>query len=159
MIELRIIGQPVGKGRPRFIRATGRTYTPKETVLAENRVRDSWVTAGSPTLEGPLHMTVEAVLARPKNHWRVDGSLSAAGVRTPWPLRTPDLDNVWKLCADSLNKRAYRDDSQIVTGDMVRRWAHPGEDAHTRVVIDHVRAPGSVVAVTPIAPHGLKRAA
>ncbi len=35
-----ILGEPVPKGRPQFNRKTATAYTPKNTVQAENRVRE-----------------------------------------------------------------------------------------------------------------------
>ena len=35
MIRIIVDGPPIGKGRPRFIRATGRAYTPVKTVNYE----------------------------------------------------------------------------------------------------------------------------
>ena len=32
VLDVVIPGQPVGKGRPKFVRATGRAYTPKGTA-------------------------------------------------------------------------------------------------------------------------------
>lgn len=133
-IELRIDGQPRGKGRPRFSPQGGRVYTDSATVLAEGRIRGAWLEAGSPRLpDGPVRMTVIAALERPKNHWRRGGTLSAAGQRSAAPTRKPDLDNLVKLIADSLNRLAYRDDADIVDCRIVKRWCNPGESEHTVV--------------------------
>lgn len=132
-IELRIDGQPRGKDRPRLGRG-GRVYTPSATVLAEGRIRGAWLEAGSPRLpDGPVQMTVIAALERPKNHWRRDGTLSAAGERSAAPTRKPDVDNLVKLIADSLNRLAYRDDAEIVDCRVVKRWCNPGETEHTLI--------------------------
>jgi Holliday junction resolvase RusA-like endonuclease len=136
VIELVIPGEPKGKGRPKFVRATGRAFTPKPTRLAEEFVRQVWMRAGSPRLdEGPLAVEVEVVLARPQGHRRRDGSLGAVGLRSPWPTKRPDWDNVAKLVADSLNGLAYRDDAQIVDARVVKRWAGANEVEHTRIVV------------------------
>ena len=133
MIELVIPGQPTGKGRPRFTKQ-GRAFTPAKTKLAENRVYLAWLEAGQPRLEnGPLSMRVDFILTRPQNHWKVDGTLSAAGQRAHWPTKKPDVDNACKLIADALNGCAFRDDAQIVWLECVKRWANPGEDEHTKV--------------------------
>lgn len=142
MIEFTVPGTPQGKARPRFNRVTGTTYTPKETQQAERLVQAHWMAAGRVTLDGPLSFHVEAVMARPKDHWKKDGTLSAGGERSPWPLKVPDVSNVLKLVEDALNELAYRDDALIVHASGTRRWANPGEHEHVRVVIrqveDHV---------------------
>jgi hypothetical protein len=47
-LTLVIPGTPVAKGRPKFVRATGRTYTPAKTKAAETRVYLAWQDAGEP---------------------------------------------------------------------------------------------------------------
>jgi Holliday junction resolvase RusA-like endonuclease len=133
-IELLIPGPPTGKGRPRF--ANGRTYTDKGTQLAEARVQRAWEEVGSPRLhDGPLYLRIWIGVERPKGHYKRDGSLSTEGLRHPFPTRRPDLDNVVKLIADSLNGLAFHDDSQIVTVLADRSWS---TDAQTVVSIDEL---------------------
>jgi Holliday junction resolvase RusA-like endonuclease len=138
MTELRLIipGAPTGKGRPRFVRSTGHAHTPTATRTAEARVANAWENAGAIRLpDGPLSCRIEAVVARPGSHWRVNGTLSAAGQRSLWPTKKPDLDNIIKLVGDSLNNLAYRDDADIVQVCAVRRWCNPGERDHTLIVL------------------------
>lgn len=141
--ELRVDGTPIGWQRAR-IDTRGRRprhYNDHKTRLGESRVRVAWIDAGSPTVgDGPIAVEVEVVLERPNSHYRVDGSLGAAGERNPWPARKPDVDNVVKLVLDALNttrtrQGAYRDDAQVVHAWVVKRWANPGEGEHTRVVV------------------------
>lgn len=135
---LHIDGPPVGKGRPRLSTRGGkpRTHTPAATIRAENRVQLAWIEAGRPRLpDGALTITATVVVARPQAHWRKNGTLTTAGQRTPWPCRTPDLDNVLKLIADALNQHAYRDDAQIVDAHITRRWAQADEFEHITVRI------------------------
>lgn len=128
-----VLGSPRGKGRPRFVRATGRTYTDAATTTAEHRIQGEWIAKGRPYLTGALRMKVTLYLARPHGHFKVDGSLSKAGQRAVWPLRTPDCDNALKLVADSLNGLAYRDDKQIVEAIVERRWAPAGASEGTTI--------------------------
>lgn len=133
-IDLTVPGQPRGKGRPKFVRATGRAYTDKKTVNAEGEIVDAWNRAGAVRLpDGPLELDVTAVLERPQGHWKRDGSLSTAGVRSVWPVKKPDVDNIVKLVMDALNGKAYRDDALVVHSVLWKRWANPGETAHLRV--------------------------
>lgn len=140
-IELRIDGKPTGKGRPRFGKG-GRVYTDDRTLSAEQRARDAWHAAGQPRVpDGPIAMTVEIVVARPQNHWRASGDLSAAGIRAPWPVRKPDVDNALKLIADAYNGLLYRDDVDIVHCWVLRRWCNPGEHDHTIVCVRPMPVP------------------
>ena len=113
MIEIRMDGQPIGKGRPRFVRATGRTYTPEKTARYEDRL--AWaaqaVMAGRALLTGPLNVTVIAYLEVPASRskkWRAE-----ALVDEHKPTTKPDADNIAKLL-DALNKIVWVDDAQIV---------------------------------------------
>ena len=131
-----IPGGARGKGRPRFNPHTGHAHTDQATRAAEARVIVAWQHAGEPDLgDGALAMDLEVVVVRPGSHFRVSGELSAAGLRAPRPLKTPDLDNVLKLVADALNKHAYKDDKQLVEVAARRRWAGPGEREHVRVLL------------------------
>jgi Holliday junction resolvase RusA-like endonuclease len=113
VIEIRMDGQPIGKGRPRFVRATGRTYTPEKTARYEDRL--AWaaqaVMAGRPLLTGPLNVTVIAYMEVPASRskkWRTE-----ALVDEHKPTTKPDADNIAKLL-DALNKIVWVDDAQIV---------------------------------------------
>jgi Holliday junction resolvase RusA-like endonuclease len=116
-------GRPYGKGRPRF--AQGRTYTPHETIVAEQAIRGAWETAGATRLpDGPVALEITLGVVRPRGHFKKDGTLTAEGWRHPWPARQkPDVDNALKLIMDSLNGWAYTDDVQVVDVHVMRVWA------------------------------------
>lgn len=114
-ISFTVPGPPQGKARPRFIRATGHTYTPESTVLYENLIKTEYALqchgARFPD-DAYLCMTVDA-------YYEVPASASGKRKAEMWegrvrPTKKPDADNVLKCVADALNKLAYRDDSQIV---------------------------------------------
>lgn len=118
-IKFTVLGEPQGKGRPRFGGKTkdGRpiTRTPEQTVLYENLViteyRQQCGTAKFPD-NAMLDMRIMAYYAIPasaskkKQRQMEDGTLR--------PAKKPDMDNIIKIVADSLNDVAYRDDAQIV---------------------------------------------
>lgn len=143
-VHLRIPGEPRGKGRPRFVKATGRTYTDAQTMSAEQRVQGEWIAAGRPVIDGPVSMSVELVMRRPAAHLRLDGSLSALGSRSLWPTKRPDIDNVWKLCADALNGLAYPDDALIVEASVLKRWAVRDECPCTIIVLEPAGVPWTI---------------
>ena len=123
---LRIPMIPVGKGRPRFQRSTGRTYTPAQTESAEAQIRYAWIEAGRPRLpdDTPISMRITAHIPRPAGHFKKDGQLSAAGVRAGdwWSRKKPDVDNAAKLIMDALEGFAYRSDACIVSLHAVKLW-------------------------------------
>lgn len=110
MISFTVPGEPVAKGRPRFVRATGRAFTPKKTETYEGIVADHAAKAmsGSEPFEGALRLTVRAVYLVPQS-WSAKRKREAR-----WKTSKPDADNLAKIVKDALNKLAYRDDAQIV---------------------------------------------
>ena len=110
MIAFTVPGEPVAKGRPRFVRATGRAFTPKKTETYEGIVADhaARVMDGREAFEGPLRLTVRAVYLIPQS-WSAKKKRAAF-----WKTSKPDADNLAKVVKDALNKIAYRDDAQIV---------------------------------------------
>lgn len=122
LIEIRMDGTPVGKGRPRFSRATGHTYTPEKTARFEERL--AWtaqgVMAGRPLLDGPLAVSVFAFMDIPKSkpkRWREDALANRIH-----PTSKPDADNIAKML-DALNKVVWVDDSQIVYLAVHKRYS------------------------------------
>ena len=151
-ITLVVAGKAVGKGRPRFDPRTRRAYTDSTTRLAERRVQAEWIAAGRPRLpDGAIVMTIEIAVARPQSHLRTNGELNAAGLRAPWPLRKPDVDNAAKNFADALSGLAFRDDKDIVHLWVLRRWCQAGEHEHTLIRLRPAPEPAAQVqAVTPL---------
>ncbi len=106
---------PVAKGRPRFVRATGRTYTPKATENAEQAVRDALQDAypEHAAFDTTLALFVEAYIYPPKTLCKKKNMPLIEAEVMPVPTR-PDVDNYAKLVMDALNKGiAYRDDSLV----------------------------------------------
>lgn len=109
-----LAGVPAGKGRPRFVRATGHAYTPDKTRRYESDLRYAGQEAmkGRPPFAGPVRMTVEAFLPVPASWSEKKRRAALAGL--VYPTSRPDLDNYEKAAADSLNEIVFRDDSQVV---------------------------------------------
>ena len=153
-VTFHVPGPPTGKARARFNTKTGRAFTPTKTVNAESHIALCWQQTGADRLEnGPVFLQIVAVLDRPRSHYTKAGDLNAAGRANWWCLRKPDLDNIVKLVADSLNGVAYRDDAQIVVIDAHRRWAQDGEQAGLTITV----APATTEAVPAV--QGLREAA
>lgn len=114
-VRFTILGEPKGKGRPRFCRNTGHAITPKDTVNYETLVRMEYGVAYSDFKfpdDAMLDMRIKAFYSIPKSASKKKrASMLANEIR---PTKKPDMDNVVKVVADSLNQVAYRDDTQIV---------------------------------------------
>lgn len=114
-VRFTILGEPKGKARPSFCRNTGHAITPKDTVNYETLVRMEYGVAYSDFKfpdDAMLDMRIKAFYSIPKSASKKKrASMLANEIR---PTKKPDMDNVVKIIADSLNQVAYRDDTQIV---------------------------------------------
>lgn len=110
-----ILGEPCGKGRPRFSTKTGRTYTPQKTQNYENLVKMQYALdfgADRFSDKAMLDMSIMAYYGIPKSASKKKQEDMRLGIVRP--TKKPDMDNVVKIIADSLNGVAYHDDTQIV---------------------------------------------
>lgn len=121
MIRFTIPGPARGKGRPRFVKATGRTYTPEQTASYENLVRlaAEKAMAGRPPLEGPMELRLHMLKAIPAS-WSKGKQAKAV-----WVVTKPDFDNHLKIVADAMNRIVYGDDVQIALVSYSKRYGQP----------------------------------
>lgn len=112
-----IHGKPFGKQRPR-VTCKGefsKAYTPKETITYENLVKveyDAQTGGYRFPDDAMLDLRILAFYEIPKSTSKKNRQKMLDGVIRP--TKKPDMDNVMKVIADSLNAIAYRDDTQIV---------------------------------------------
>lgn len=131
-----IPGPPKGKGRPRFARQAGIAFTPKDTVMYENLVKNyfrvsypDWV----PT-DKPIMIYIEAGYPIPKSMPK--GKQERARDQRLSPAKTPDWENIGKIISDALNQLAYKDDRQIVDGRVRKVYTEAPETAVVIKVMD-----------------------
>ena len=114
-IRFTVLGEPKGKGRPRFNTRTGHAITPKDTVNYESLVRLEYAQQTNGFRfpdDAMLDMRIVAYYGIPKSKSnKVKEKMRTHQIR---PVKKPDMDNVVKVIADSLNQVAYKDDTQIV---------------------------------------------
>lgn len=114
-IRFTVLGEPKGKGRPRFNTRTGHAMTPKDTVNYESLVRLEYAQQTDSFRfqdDAMLDMRILAYYSIPQSKSKkVKAAMLNNEIR---PTKKPDMDNVVKIIADSLNQVAYRDDTQIV---------------------------------------------
>lgn len=114
-IEVTILGEPKGKGRPRFNTRTGHAMTPTDTVNYETLVKMEYTeqTGGYRFPDDAmLDLRILAYYSIPQSKSKKIREQMRKGILRP--KKKPDMDNVVKIIADSLNQIAYRDDTQIV---------------------------------------------
>lgn len=105
-------GKPTGKGRPRMNRRTGKAYTPEATKREENRIRRIYYKNVNHYFEGYVKMTIIAYYPIAKSNTKKIKEQKLKNIIRP--NTKPDIDNIIKLVADSLNGLCYKDDTQIV---------------------------------------------
>lgn len=82
--------------------------------------------AGREPFAGPVELVVEATYVVPASWSKLKRE------RAWWKAGKPDVDNLLKIVADSLNGIAYLDDMQIADGRATKRY---GVRSETRITI------------------------
>lgn len=115
MVVFEIRGQPMGKQRPKFTRVGGfvRTYTPKETVDYEIKVKNSYLEQSNQTYNNePICVLIKAFYEVPKSYsFKKKFDCISGKIR---PTTKPDNDNIAKIILDALNGLVFSDDKQVV---------------------------------------------
>lgn len=125
-------GQPIGKGRPRFVRATGHTYTPDKTREYEQRIAEEYTRAGGEIMNGYITVEIYAVYKIPTATSKLRKEQMLRGLIKP--VVKPDIDNVIKIVLDGLNKVAYHDDKQVTKVVVTKAY---GEEPYIEVKIEN----------------------
>lgn len=157
-MEVRFVvpGEPTGKGRPQTKvmysakgftdKKTGRTrntmvnnITPKKTVIYENVVKGIYHEQCQDFRfpdDAMLDMRILAYFGIPKSKSKkIKEQMAQKLLR---PTKKPDMDNIIKIIADSLNMVAYRDDTQIVDCQLRKFYSN---EPRVEVVIREVEVP------------------
>lgn len=116
MYQFEVLGEPIGKARPRVTRWGA--YTPQKTVDYENKIKAAY---GGRFYEGYLQMDVKAYFKIPKSTSKKKKESMLMGEIKP--DKKPDIDNVLKIVLDSLNKTAYKDDAQVITASITKEYS------------------------------------
>ena len=127
-MTLTILGEPMGKQRPRFSTVNGfvKTYTQAKTLNYETLVKHEYMSKYDKmffSTNSQLGVKIVAYFSIPKSHYRYHKKtnttdLDKIGQQMKdgfiMPTKKPDTDNIAKLVLDSLNGIAYPDDAQVV---------------------------------------------
>lgn len=133
-ITFTIIGDPMGKQRPKFtsIGKWSKAYTPEATANYEQWVKLSFMQQCGNTAfpeETALAVTIKAYFKIPKNESKKRAALMRSGIIRP--TKKPDFDNIAKIICDALNGIAYKDDASIVSAIVEKYYA---DDDNPKVV-------------------------
>lgn len=122
-IRIELCGEPKGKGRPRFVCATGHAFTPAKTRSYESYLRLAAQDAmgNRSPIEGPVRVELLANMPIPKSWSKT--KQAEAELNLIYPTKRPDVDNLMKML-DSFNEVVWRDDAQIVDATLRKRYSN-----------------------------------
>ena len=105
--------RPLSKGRPRFVRKTGHTYTPKETLNYEKEIAQLY--NGPKFAEGPIWVSLTF------DQYKTTIEIKEMDAETTLSKLRGDIDNYAKAILDGLNGVAFTDDKQIMRLDLRKK--------------------------------------
>ena len=126
MISFKVMGEPVGKGRPRVTARQSKkkdnavfahAYTPKKTKEYEDNIRFEFLSSTCEKMpvysKGiPLKAEVTIAFGVPQSYSKKKREQCLKGLLVP--TKKPDIDNVLKCIFDAIsNDLCFHDDSQI----------------------------------------------
>lgn len=121
--EFEMIGEIVGKARPRMNTRTGRAYTPTNTKMYEYALRQ-WFIREYPyfkPIETRVKVTIIAYFDIPKSTSRKkEAEMLSESIS---PTKKPDVDNIVKIILDAMNKFAFKDDTQVTKLEIEKKYA------------------------------------
>ena len=135
-ITFTIIGEPMGKQRPKFSRAGSfvKTYTPEATANYEQWVKLSYMQQRGDTAvieDKEIAVTITAYFKIPASVSKKKAEQMRLGYIRP--TKKPDFDNIAKIICDALNGLAYKDDAAIVSAIVEKYYA---TDDEPKVIVE-----------------------
>ena len=127
-VKIIIPGKPTPKGRPRFSRKTGRTYTPSDTGRYEKLVRECYGDNYFFDKEF-IRIKVIAKFQIPQSYSKKKREDALSGKLFPTKC---DLDNIVKSITDGLNGKAYADDRYIYSIEATKIYT----DGEPEVIVE-----------------------
>lgn len=120
-LMLKILGEPVPKGRPLAARRGRFTtiYTPKKTRKEESNIR-AQIAQQLPKEFTPYKSALMLYCIFKKTKPK------SARKKDIYPIHRPDIDNYLKLLLDAMNGVVFADDGQIVEIRCRKEFGDPG---------------------------------
>lgn len=122
IVQLTILGEPVGKQRPRYSNYGGfvRTYTPQKTINYESLIVHEYNEKYGKLMfeqDKPIKAYIKAYFGLTKGDYGKKG-LNKSGrekISGVYCTKHIDIDNIIKVVLDALNSICYVDDKQVVS--------------------------------------------
>ena len=123
MIEFTVEGSPIALKRHRHTHK-GFTYDPSKSDK-DTFLKKALKTAPKSPVYGPISMSIEFYVGRPKAHFRTGQHSHLLKSSAPiWNTSRADIDNYVKLVLDALNGVFYKDDSQICHLKTIKKYSN-----------------------------------
>lgn len=121
--EFEVLGEIVGKERPRVNMYTCRVYTPNKTKDYEFLVQQYFRMKYPKyeTLKGRLSINIIAYLKIPKSTSKT--KIQEMLENKISPTKKPDVDNIAKSILDAMNGLVFEDDNQVSKISVEKRFA------------------------------------
>jgi crossover junction endodeoxyribonuclease RusA len=148
-ISLVVRGLPVPQGSARAFMAHGRAFVATEgnrtssplgawrsSIASEART----AMGNRPVLEGPVFVTIELRMPRPKAHFHTP--LHGSGIRETapeWHAKKPDIDKLARSILDAITAVVIRDDAQVVGLYIEKRYELADEPVGATIGIREVK--------------------
>lgn len=131
MIELVVLGEPMGKQRPRatFVAGHATIYTPKKTQGYEARFASAYADKypDLPPTSEAVKVTIEAYFPLTKADFNSKGEPNKKGTAKLKDelhcTKKPDCDNIAKAVLDGLNGVAFLDDNQVISLTVTKAYS------------------------------------
>lgn len=127
-LQVEGVAQPAGSKRAMKHRTTGRII-----VLDDAKGSRGWKTdvakaaraaMSGPPLDGPLCLTIDFYLPRPKGHYGTGSNARELRRQAPaYPTVRPDLTKLIRAVEDALTKIVWHDDAQVVQQHAYKLYA------------------------------------
>jgi Holliday junction resolvase RusA-like endonuclease len=140
VIRFEVPGAPKGVARPRTRVVVPKGGKPFATIYKDATTRAEGdlirvfaliAMKGKPPIEGPVELRCSAYFQIPES-WSKKKRV-AAGAGEIYPTVKPDFDNIVKFVGDAMNGVVLRDDSQIVSAHIWKRYC---PDNRPRLVME-----------------------
>lgn len=138
--KFKVIGEPMGKQRPRaaVINGFARIHNTKDNIAYESYVIDRYLSEiGEIRHTGCISLKINVFYGIEKKHFgkkglNAEGKLKLEG--KIFPTKKPDIDNIAKIIMDALNGVAYDDDKQVCVLEI--RKFYTIELPYTEIIIE-----------------------
>lgn len=129
VVKLTILGDPMGKQRPRYSVKNGivRTYTPQKTINYESLIVHEYNQKYGKLMfdrDTPVSVIINAYFGLSQQDYGKKG-LNKSGrekMSMGYCTKHLDLDNICKIVLDALNSICYVDDKQVVVINSCKFW-------------------------------------